>query len=94
MVAVKATADEDIWKVYLRDFINHKLNAWNSTFIDENNQSGIFINNIMQHFCHDLSIVKSERLIMVHCYSKICSLDMAKLVSILRPLQLTKQVFF
>ena len=92
MVAVEATADEDIWKVYLRDFISHKLNLWNSTFIDDNNQSEILINNIMQTFCHNLSIDKSKRLIVFHCYSTICSLDMAKLVNILRPLQLTKQV--
>lgn len=92
----KMASDQNLWKRYFTDFITHKLklagpdpypNLYNDTKDDNIAQK------VWNTYFEQLHMVEMpQRLVELHCYTNIYHVDLAKMATILHPLDKIERV--
>lgn len=81
LVASAMSDDNELWKRYFNDFVLHKLQ------LDSEDSAGGIAQQILHTFMSQLHSLKAlERIVNLHAYLHVYQLDLAKMASILRPL--------
>ena len=81
--------DVDLWIRYFNDFVLHKLR------LDSEDSAGGIAQQMLYTFMSQLHKLEAlERVINLHAYLHVYQLDLAKLASILRPLNKLHKVLW
>ncbi len=89
LVARAMSGDVELWTRYFNDFVLHKLR------LDSEDSAGGIAQQMLYTFMSQLhSLEALERIINLHAYLHVYQLDLAKLASILRPLNKLHKVLW
>ena len=87
LVANAMSKDIDLWIRYFNDFVLHKLR------LDSEDSSSGIAQQILYNFLEQLHLLESlERVVGLHSYLHVYQLDLAKMASVLWPLNKLQKV--
>ena len=87
LVAEAMSKDDDLWVRYFNDYVLHELR------LDSEDSSSGIAQQILHTFLGQLHQLESlERIVGLHSYLHVYQLDLAKMASVLRPLNKLQKV--